>query len=163
MSDELRNALTTMVAEALDLRFGGKIPAAGASLAEIEDALLDIRRRLDRIEELLGRAIRAKARAARAAALATHTADDAWDKAIHGQRTAPVMRGGEYSSAKERHAEANLATMTERIAARNAADLVAVCDEAAEVLRLAWRGMDGARQDLLALMRSTAFESHLER
>lgn len=163
MSEELRTALSTMMAEALDLRLGVKLPAAGSGLIEIEQSLLDVRRRQDRIEELLGNAIRAKARCHRAANHATAAAHDAFDQALQAARSGPVMRGGEYVSAKERQAEANLATMSARIAQRNAEDLHMVCEEAVDLLRLTWRGIDGARQDLLTLIRSAAFESHLER
>lgn len=163
MSDQVRDRLTGMVAEALELRFSLKYPEPGASPAQLSETLLDSRRRCDRIEELYGKAIRLRGQARRTAAARTAEVDELWDHAVTANRRAPVRPGDEYATAKERHAEANLATLDQRRQARIAADVADFCDECADVLRLTHRGMDTVRQDLAALLRASAFESHLER
>lgn len=100
--------------------------------------------------------------------MATQTAEDAWDRAsqlVREQaRNIPVTRrSDEFLTGKERAADTNLAVLDQRIAARQAADLAHTCDEAVDVLRLSHRGLDGVRQDLLTILRTLAFESHLER
>lgn len=163
MSDEIISALAEFVRESLELRVLAEMPVTDSAPAEVLGSLRDVRRRLDRTEEILARAVRLKARAHRAATLANASADDAWDQAIRRTRAAPIQAGGEYSSARERHAEANLAILDLRHAARRATDLAHHCDEAVDVIRLAHRGLEGARQDTLAVLRAYAFESHLER
>jgi len=163
MSADFTTLLTGHVRETLDLRLGAELPHPQATPSEVLAGLQDIRRRIDRVEELLSQVMRARARAQRAATLAQAEADDAWDEAIRRVRSAPLQAGGEYSSARERHAEANLAILDRRHAARRAAELAHQCDEATDVIRLAHRGLDGVRQDCLAILRALAFESHLER
>ncbi len=164
MSAEIPAVLDEYLSEAQDLRTSlPPMPDTQAAPAEVHDYLLDVRRRLDRMEHLLATAVRVRGRVRRAAANATHQADDDWDEAILKVRAAPVRRHDEYSSAKERSAEANLATMTARRAARAAADLASTCDEAAEVLRLLHNGLDNVRRDTLTVLRLVQFESHLER
>lgn len=163
MSDDIRELLSGYAGEALDLRFAGGLPGPQSAPKQILDALLDVRRRLDRVEALLGRAVRIRARCARASAAAKAAADDAWDRAAQRGRSAPVARGDEFSSARERHADANLAVLDERRAAREAAGLADHADEAVEVLRLAHRGLADLRQDVMAILRALQFESHLDR
>lgn len=161
--DDVRAALSAYAAEVLVLRFDGELPGPEAGPGDLLSTLLDVRRRLDRIEELHARAIRIKGQVHRKAAFATAVADDAWDTAAQSRRTAPVIRGDEYSSARERTAEANLATVNERVAARKASALATDCDVFVDVIRLAHRGLDGTRHDLLAMLRTLQFETVLER
>ncbi len=160
---DLPAVLAGYVGEVLALRLGVDTSQVGVAPALTMDHLLDVRRRLDRVEELLTQAIRVRAHAQRAATTAQVTAEDAWDTAIGQVRAAPVQPGGEYSSARERHATANLAVLDLRHAARRAAEQAHRCEEAVEVIRLAHRGLDGVRADALAVLRTLAFESHLER
>jgi len=160
---DLGAALDALVTEALRLRHDGKLPTAPAAPVAVLDALLDVRARLDRLEELLTQALRVRAGAHEAAALATATAEDAWDSEISRLRNAKVRPGDEYSTARERHAQANLGTLELRRAARQAEDASRRCERAVEVIRVAHRGLDGVRGDLLAWLRATAFESNLDR
>ncbi len=160
---DLPTVLGSYVTEALQLRLGVDTSRSGVAPALTLEHLQDVRRRLDRVEELLTRGIRVRARAQRAAAAAQAAVDDAWDAAIRKVRAAPVQAGGEYSSARERHAEANLAVLDLRHAARRAHETAHHCEEAVEVIRVAHRGLDGVRGDALAVLRTLAFESHLER
>lgn len=163
MSATITAALEGYIREAIGLRMLAEVPPVAPDPAELQRHLLDARGRQDRVEELLRNALRIRARAQRANHAATAQADDAFDEAIHRQRCAPVQSGGEFTSARERAAEANLATMDLRRTARTTAELTHVCEEAVEVIRSAYWGLSGVREDLRVLLRSTAFESHLER
>lgn len=163
MSDDVRAALSSYVAEALNLRFSGALPTSAASVADMLDALLDVRQRLDRVEELLTKVIRLRARVHRAATLTTATVDESWDRAVQAQRTAPVSRGDNFSGPRERYAEANLTVLEERRAARIATELASHADEAHDVIRLVHRGLDGVRHDHLTILRAVQFETSLDR
>jgi hypothetical protein len=160
---DIPSLLDGYLREAIELRMLAELPALSSSMVDIQGALLDARQRQDRVEELMRNAMRIKARAQRSATAATLTADEAWDQAAVSNRTAPVQRGEEYMSGKERHAHANLAVLDLRRAARAAQELAHICEEAVDVLRTVYWGVSGVRDDIRELLRTTAFESHLER
>ncbi len=164
MSDDpVEAALDEHVAEVLAIRYGVDLPEVGTDPRTVLQSLQHTRRSLDRVEELLSRTVRIRARAQRMATHAGNVFDDAWDTAAQQRRTNPVVHGGEYSSARERTAEANLATLDLRVGARSTAELAHRCDEAVEVIRLAHRGLESVRQDHLAVLRALQFESSLDR
>ncbi len=160
---EKQAAADVYLREARALRAVDPLPDAQAPPHEVHGYLLDVRRRLDRLEQILALATRARALAKRTATEALTTADEAWDEACMKIRTNPVRRGDEYSSARERAAEANLACLSTSRAARRAAESLAHADELLDVLRLLHKGLDGVRQDTLTTLRLVQFESHLER
>ncbi len=156
------------VGEAILLRFDTDSPTFDADPAEILATLQDVRRRLDRGEELYANSMRIKNRVERDKALTQAVADDAWDAAINTARTdrrtvAVLNTRDEFSSAKERTAEANLATVEHRRKARIAADAYTAVTGHVDVLRTLHRGLDNVRHDLLATLRTLAFESTLDR
>jgi len=155
--------LAGWVQEALKLRMTADLPVVNTSPATALVFLGDVRARLDRVEELLGKAIRHRATARRAQATAQAQADDAFDTAITRHRAAPVQSGGDFLSARERTAAANLAVLDLLHQVRAIDRLVSTADEAVEVLRLTHRGLDGLRQDSQVVLRTLAFESTLER
>lgn len=156
-------ALVAITAEVLQLRFGVKLPVHPASPSAVLDALLDVRGRLDRIEELLTRVLRIAGIAQQNAAVATASVDDAWDRNIHRLRTAPTASGGDYSSARERYAEANLAVLDLRFEARAQTVTARHCETTLSVVRTAHRGLDTVRQDLRTWLDGLRFEAHLDR
>ncbi len=149
--------------EAQALRALPEAPSVDATLLELHAYLLDVRRRQDRAEELLRLAIRLRGAVRRRSAGVADTAGDAWDRAAVRLRAAPVQSGDGFSSAKERAAEANLAVLDLRLAARTAATLVDLCDDAVEVIRIVYRGLDSVRFDVGQLLRTYLVESNLER
>jgi hypothetical protein len=159
--DDVRAQLDELVVEAIRLRFDTPPPRL-RSPHELLDALYDVRVRLDRVEQILSQAQRLRARARDAAASAEALAEEAWDRAAQQARNSPVSRD-DYSSARERAAEANLAVLTERRTARAASALASYVDNQVDVLRTANRGLDGLRHDLLAALRAFQIESSLER
>ncbi len=125
--------------------------------------LAAVRARLDRMDGILVDITVGRAQTHRLAITAKATAADAWDAAAMKRRAAPVQRGEEYYSAREREAEANLASLRELRAARFTAELAHLHDEAHDVVRIFHRRLDRLRNDVLALLRTASFESHLER
>lgn len=166
--DQMREVVDRAVGEAVILRFDTPSPSFDADPAEILTALQDVRRRLDRVEELYANSMRVKAQAQRDRAVCQALADDAWDTAITGARTgrrtvAVINTRDEFVSAKERDAEANLATVEHRRKARQADDAYTAIAANVEVLRTIHRGLDSVRHDLLTVLRTLAFESTLDR
>ncbi len=154
-----------LIAEVRNLRTSlPPMPDTHASPADLHDYLLDVRRRMDRVEHIVGLVARIRAALKRRATAAHEEAEDAWDAAITLQRNQPVRRAAEeYSSARERAAEANLAILPIRRAARDAATDLAYADEAHDLVRLVHRGLDGVRHDTLTVLRLVQFESSMER
>lgn len=165
MSEQhLPEILASYIEETLELCLSYKMPDIDSdpvSVAAI--TLADVRQRLDRVDTLLSNTIRLRARAYRMLATVKAEAEDAWDAAAMKRRAAPVQRGDEFYSAREREAEANLATLDKRIGVRKATEVAHLCDEAHDVIRIHHRGLDRVRADVLALLRAAQFESHLER
>lgn len=149
--------------EAVKLRFEVTPLPITATVPQVLASLLDVRQRLDRVEELLGQAVRVRAAVHRQRALDQAAADDDWDTAVTAARAAPVTRGDEYSSARERAAAANLSTMSARRTARRSVELAQRCDEAVDLIRLSHRGLGDIRQDHLAILRALQFETTLDR
>lgn len=163
MSQDIPTVLASYIEETQTLTRGTALPTGVPAPAAVIELLADARQRLDRVEALLAAVIRIRARAHRAANAAKADASDAWDKAAMRRRASSVQRGDEFYSARERDAEANLASLDLIHTHRRAAELAHHCDEAHDVIRLHHRGLDSFRQDLHAVMRAMTFEHHLER
>lgn len=162
MSDaEVRRVLDEYNNESVGLRMGAKLPGAHATTETLLDCLLDVRQRLDRVEELLGNALRLRTESHRQHTACRIVADDAWDQVAVQQRQSSVR--DEYSSAKERTAATNLEVLDLRRAERKAEQLTRICDAAVEFLRLRYRGLADVRQDVLQIIKARQFESSLDR
>lgn len=166
-ADDIRTTVEGYIAEALELRVGVEVPAPGSDPKHILESLLAARQRLDRVEELLHRALRIRHRIQRSLTVVRAQHDDARDAALtdaRQQRGGPVTRDtDQYSSAQERAAAANLATLELRRFLRQTEEVASYCDEAVDLLRLAHRGLEGVRMDHMTIVRSTQFESTLDR
>ena len=154
------------VAEALDLRHGEagdpQGPLRGSpqeTPAEIMDLLRRVRARADRVDELLSKVTLARGRARRAKEEAAFAADRALMEATQ-QRAA---RRVEFSSAKEREADAKLDAFEERRVAYLRDRLVSVTNDAFEVVSQVHWQLDSIRKDLRASLHALQFESGLER
>lgn len=161
VEESLEKLAARWTAEALDLRMGARLPATDASTGILLEALLDVRSRLDRVEEILANALGLRSMAARKHTAIRSAVEDAWDAAAVRGRSAGVR--DEYSSAKERAAAANLEVLDLRRLERVADSQFRRCDEAVELVRLRLRGLQEVRQDILAVVRIRQFESTLER
>lgn len=159
--DVLGPVLHDLVEESIKLRMEVKLPGAHATTESMLDTLLEVRVRLDRLEELVGNILRLRAGFRRKYTAVRIEVDDAWDQAAVRQRGASVR--DEYSSAKERSAATNLEVLDLRRAERIADVDARSCDEAVEQIRLRYRGLCDVRLDLLAIVKARQFESTLDR
>lgn len=167
MSDDIASTLEAYLTEALELRVVTDLPDPGSDPKHVLESLVHTRGRLDRVEELLQRALRLRHRVQRSVAVVRAVHDDARDAVLTNarkQRGGPVTRDNDqYTSAQERAAEANLATVEHRRSLRQAEEVASHCDEAVEILRLTHRGLEGIRVDHLTVLRAVQFESTLDR
>ena len=154
------------VAEALELRHGAAGDPEGSirgapqeTVEEMRNLLLRIRQRSDRVDELLSKATLARGRARRAKEEAAFVADQALMTATQ-QRAA---RRVEFSSAKEREADAKLDAFEERRVSYLRDRLVSVCNDAYEVIQQVHWQLDAIRKDLRSALHAVQFESSLER
>jgi hypothetical protein len=161
---EVEKQLKGLVDEALTLRFKTEESANLdiSSPRTIIASLLNCRARLDRLEEILTVAARARGRAYRAAQEARRVADEAWDAVSAAARTGPSRRS-EYTGAKEHYADNNLATLSQQRSARIAERLADYATESHNVIKIVYHGLDNYRSDHLVIIRALSFESHLER
>jgi hypothetical protein len=153
--------MEALVSECVHLRSAAQLPRVDASSGELLEALLDVRRRLDRVEELLATALQLRSVASRNHTLRNIQVDDRWDEVAVRLRQSAVR--DEYSSAKERAAAANLEVINERRTERVARLSLALCDDAVDRIRLRMRGLQDLRQDLLALVRMLQWETTIDR
>lgn len=158
---DLDALLTDYRRETTTLRMGVQLPGPHAAPETILDCLLDVRKRLDRVEALLGYTMQLRAEAHRTHTAVRIVADDAWDEAAVRLRSMGVR--DEFSSAKERTAATNLEVISERRVERKAAEAARSCDEAVDYIRLRHRGLADVRMDLLSAIRSQQFETTLDR
>jgi len=163
---KLETAVISWLAEALELRHGdagdpkGKLKDTHPEgVAEVTDFLLRVRQRSDRVDELLAKTTRAKARARRAKEEAEFLAEQALYKAtqVHAGRRV------DFSAAREREADAKLDAFEERRLAHQANRLVNVTSEAYDVVNQVHWQLDAMRKDLRATLHAFQFESSLER
>ena len=165
---ELETRVLSWVKETLELRHGaagdpkGSIRGWGSaedSIQDVQDLLLRVRARSDRVDELLAKATQAKARAKRAQDEAAFSAD----RALMQATTHRATKRAEFSSGREREAEAKLDAFEERRLAHQASRLVSVTGEAYEVINQVHWQLDAIRKDLRATLHALQFESGLER
>lgn len=163
---DARDTLRAWLEEALELRGSLGLAPYDDLVApfQITEQLTNVRARLDRVEELRIKAVRAKASVKKAHQKVKDELQDAWDS--HVTNTSAVRRPvltQEYVTGKEKFAEANLATFEQRKAERKSGELLSFAEETLEVIHIIHRGLNDIRQDLLSQVRSIQIESQLER
>lgn len=155
------------LAEAHTLRFGDDfqpgpgIPPESAGPPEVLAALRDVRGRLDRVEAIWAGLFRARSITVRASKAATAQAEDAWDQHAVTARSERHTES-DYSTARERAAESNLATLLQRREARLRLAEATELEDAAKLVDQYRRGLDSLRQDLAAVLRAYSFQTSLE-
>lgn len=168
MSEEVvqrvEDLIDDLVSEAVEIRFSAPPMLNPSDSVSLQTAhLYEVRAILDRLDEILVKVLRVRAKARRSAFTAEAEFTDAFDKALETVLSSPTKRGGEFVSAKERASGVNLEVLAEkRVAfiARRAAD---TCDYAAEIVKKLHRDLDSVRQDVSLVVRSKAFESSIDR
>jgi hypothetical protein len=154
-------AVSARLVRVADLRAGLTLPALGDGPGGLLEVLVDVRSRLDQVEEFLTQLTRLRGAARRAARQAKDVADDAWNASVTGGQ----RRRGDFGEAapRERYAQADLAVLDRRREERRMAYRVSFAEEAVELTQLAYRGLSDTRRDLHVLLRAIEIENSLER
>lgn len=163
---ELLDEVEELAREALRVRFESidgepapTLPDSGVPVQEVLDSLVRVRRRLDRVEGILVRAISIAGQIARMATVVEAQASEKWDEALVSD---PRINSGGFVAPKEKYAQANLAVMGVRRKAQVAATAVRVTSDAVEVVRVAHRGLDSLRYDHVVMIRAATVMTSLE-
>ena len=154
-------AVSARLVRVADLRAGLTLPALGDGPGGLLEVLVDVRARLDQVEEFLTQLTRLRGAARRAARQTKDAADDGWNASVTGGQ----RRRGDFGEAapRERYAQADLAVLDQRREERRMAHRASVADEAVELTQLAYRGLSDTRRDLHVLLRAIEIEHSLER
>ncbi len=144
--EKLQNQLSEYIEKTLELRYSIQVPSYDTDFIEVHRVMVKAQELLSSIEGYLSRAIRAKAASDRKIFVARMAYQEAWDKAIIKVNSRPTL--SDYASAKEKAAEANLATLDYARVLRKEEELQSFAAEAVDVIRLHYYGLDKVRQDL---------------
>jgi len=166
--NDMEQSMIDWVTESLELRHGvagdpgGKLTVVDprAGIEGMMAMLTRVRRRADRVDELLAKATMARGRFRRARDEASFSAEIAYDQATS---TNKAHRGfDDFSTKEERNADASLSSLNEKRAAHEAKRLVSGAEEACAVIgQIHWQ-LDAFRKDLRSTIHALQFESNLE-
>lgn len=144
--EQLQQSLTEYIEKSIELRFEFNVPVFGAEATELHRSLVEVQDILSQLEQYLSQSMRAKAVADRRVASARMVWQEVWDKAI--SKPSKRMTLTEYATGKEKAAEANLAALNEARTLRQEEELQTFANEAVDVIRLHYYGLDKVRQDI---------------
>ncbi len=154
--------ISSLMDEVLELRTQILVsPSSETTPVQLIDGLKDVRRRLDRTEDILVSLLRYKAIAHTLKSGLAADQEDAWDAAVTSSSKSRQINS-DFSSAKERYADANLATLESLRKLRKAERFYDSCDSAVEQCRIMYRGLERVRQDIMTVMKSQQFIQNLE-
>lgn len=135
------------------------MPGVAAQPEEVREALVDLRARLDRLEEILSAVTLVKLGTAAGQKAAEEEAQDAWDRQADHDRNRQVR---DYEGAEERYARWRVSTFTEIRAARQKRVLA---DQARQVegdVKRRFYGLRDIRGELIERGRQFMFDSNLD-
>lgn len=166
--DVIESRILAWVDEAIELRFGGE----GDDNGVLDPATVDfnsnlsimlmlerVRIRETRVDGLLIEAMRAQAKAKRAAKSLAFQSQTQYAESMR----VAADRRREYVSADELKAEANLGSLEERRKTYQAERLLAVADEAVDVIKQISYQFNRWRNDLLEMSKARRAETMLDR
>lgn len=142
---ELRIDLEKFTEDSIALRFSVEIPGFAAEAVDLNKSLIEVQEILSQLESLLSKSIRAKAALDRKAAHLRMVWQQAWDEALIKKK--PGF-GGDFVTGKEKAADANLATFNQTRVLRSLEEDCSFANEAVDVIRLHYYGLDKIRQDV---------------
>lgn len=145
MSEELRVKLAEYLEGAIEARFDFSDIEFGAGPVELHSALVDVQSHLTKLERFLSDSIRVKAALDRKESHAKMVWQEAFDKAL---TTKKPNFGADFVTGKEKIAEANLATFNELRVLNRLQEAQSFANEAVDVIRLHYYGLDKVRQDI---------------
>ncbi len=152
MSENIRAECKAAIEEALSLR---KTEEIDFSLSEETLAALrkDIRRKIDRLEELLNNCVRVRASYKRMVDREQAALDEAWDRAVRDSKP-KVAFGSDMIAPRERYADANLKTLEQHRKLLSTKELLSHVQETEEIVRNCYKGLDGLRLELASVIKS---------
>jgi hypothetical protein len=126
---------------------------------QVNEALVMARACLDRLETIFAQASVLKSGADAKARDLAEKYEDKLDESIRDR----AKRAREFEGARERLADANLAALKERAAARDAAKAADLAAGVERLIRLRYYGLVKLRDELADRLKNTAWESNLDR
>lgn len=159
LSSAVAPALISALEEASQARNLVKGGEATDGPSDLHDQLLHNRRQIERLEHLTGQFLLLKARSAQQVASRKGAYDDAYMAAA----TKKAVGFTDYTSAKEKDAHYNLATLAETLELRKANALYRDVESAWDFCRILLRGAEGVQRDLELRLRIISLNSSLER
>jgi hypothetical protein len=148
--------------EIISLREFPRLPA-GVGLQEIVDALVDLRARIDRVDELVNVIGQLRSRVKADSLERDFVAEQAWNQSVSAQKPSGGVIWGDSSSApRERYATASLETLPLQRDRLATAKLLVSMDSLHESARTFQYGLNGYRSDLSTRLRAVQFLMTLE-
>ena len=124
-------------------------------------ALVNVRTIQDSLEEYVSLAIVVKGTFSRAASAAQTSYDEAW--AIESDRDGKTAARRDMEGPRERYARHDVKVFSQLRDWRQAEQRLSTAQEVLDTVWLRYRAVNATREDLLAILRTYAFESNLER
>lgn len=146
LNQELQDKLESYIEKTIDTRFSFEYPDFTAGPVELHSAVVAVQTALTTIELYLSHSVRAKAALDRKEAHGKMVWQEAFDRSLSASNKKPSF--GDYTTGKEKAAEANLATLNEARSLRQIQETKSFADEAVEIIRLHYYGLDKVRQDI---------------
>lgn len=140
-----------------------EVPLATAPPADVLERLVEVRGKLDGLEEIYSQAIALRGTVRRGDNAAKDKERDAWDEEYQRRKQAGRFHDSDYKSGREKEAEINLAIRPVRLSSREIRDLLDAMNEVLDRLRVKYFALRDIREELLQRGRAVTFESHLDR
>jgi hypothetical protein len=145
LNEQERVDLELLIENSVETRLKFQTPEFGAGPVELHSASVNVQMILTELETALSTAIRAKAKIDRQEVRVRLVWQEKFDRALTKKN---VSFGSEFTSGKEKAAEANLASFEEARVLRKIQEDQSLANEAVEIIRLHYYGLDKARQDI---------------
>src|SRR5882724_3076925 len=162
LSLPLEEALNKLIEESEELRSDFQLPSIDASPGEIVAVLYEVRPRLDRLEALLIKSLRLKRDILQIANVFIDKHNESIDSFMVQQKNANFIRGTDFTSAKERLADANVSNIETKRDAVVAQSLIEACELAVSTVRYRHAGLKDLKTDLHAAIRAASILSSME-
>jgi hypothetical protein len=155
----LRTRLAELATEAAELR-SFRRPPHQATMAEVHEAVLEARGRLDRLEEIRISTGAIKRATAGGQLAAEERAKDAWDACADRDKN---RQAREYEGAEERYARWRLETLLPLQTARQARVLAEQAAQVADDVATRYFGLKDTQREMLESLKYLQWESSMER
>lgn len=152
MSDKVKSAVKDIIEESLSLRKAVEVDFSSSD-EELAESRQDIRRKIDRMEELLNIVVRIRYAYKRTVDKEQAELDEAWDRAVRDSKP-KVAFGSDMIAPRERYADANLKTLEQHRKVNDSKEVLSHVQEAEEVVRNCYKGLDGLRLEVASVIKS---------